>query len=90
MKRPKTKNMTEVEQIRLVVLKGRRRAQRGLREAKKLANYRKLAPEFQARLRRNIAFFETTIMLTKPSWVKNASLNELVPVLKHLCKDNTN
>lgn len=91
MKRPKTKqDLTEIDEIRLVVLRARRRAQRSLRDLQKLAKLRKLEPAFRARLHRNIGFFETCIALTKPSWVAKASMDELTSALKHLCRDNTN
>jgi hypothetical protein len=40
------------------------------------------------RIQRQIAFFETCIALTKLAWVRKATLDDLVPVLEHLCKQS--
>jgi hypothetical protein len=79
-------DMTVTEEVRAICLRNRRRCQRILRQTKGLAKHRRLDPERRAKLLRNIAYFETCVMLTKPSWVKKASLDELMPVLKHLTR----
>jgi hypothetical protein len=81
--------MTVIEEIRIAVLRARRRSQRGLRLCKKITKFRGLDPQRKNKTRQQIVYLETCIMLTKPSWVKKASLDELMPVLKHLTKDKS-
>jgi hypothetical protein len=81
-------DLTAIEKVRLICLKSRRRSQRALPQCKGLMKSKYLLPDDKDRLQRQIAFFETCIALTKPSWVKKASLDELVPVLEHMCKES--
>jgi hypothetical protein len=80
--------MTDLERARLRCLQARRRCQRGLKYAK-ATNLRRLAPEQRDKLRRTIGYLETAIALTPPAWVKKASADELMPVLRHLCRDGS-
>jgi hypothetical protein len=73
MKRPKIKDMTPIEGFRFRCLQVRRVSQRGLLHAKIAVKLPDLNPEQQAMLRKNIADFETCVMLTKPSWVAKAT-----------------
>jgi len=88
MKRPKIKDMTPIERVRFRCLQSRRTSQRGLLHNKIAMKLPGLDPEQQATLRENAAYFETCIMLTKPSWVAKATMGELVSVLRHLHRDN--
>ena len=88
MKRPKIKDMTPIERLRFGCLQIRRGAQRELLDARTI-NSAGLDPEQQAKLREYIADFETCIMLTKPSWVAKATADELISVLRHLRRDNS-
>jgi len=80
-------SMTAIEEIRIVVLRARRRGQRALRLCKTISKFRGLDPGRRAKTLQQIGWLETGIMLTKPSWVKKASLDELMPVLEHLCRN---
>jgi hypothetical protein len=78
-------SMTKLEQARSKCLRARRRCQRGLKHAK-ATNLRGLAPEQRDRLHRNIGYLETAIALTPPAFIRKASSDELISVLRHLTK----
>jgi hypothetical protein len=89
MKRPKIKDMTSIERLRFRCLQSRRAVRRGLLDVEIAMKVPGLDPEQQAGLRETAAYFETGLMLTKPSWVAKATVDGLVSVLRHLRRDNS-
>lgn len=78
--------MDNTEQVRFKCLQARRTCQRGLLHAKTIVGQPGFNPAQRAKLRQNIGYFETCILLTKPAWVKQATLDDLMPVLQHLSR----
>jgi hypothetical protein len=83
MKRPKLKDMTEVEEARFRLLQARRAAQRLLGRMAGVA-VSTLSPPLREEYDRMRADAETTIAITDPDWVATADREQLIQVFKHI------
>jgi hypothetical protein len=83
MKRPKIADMNRTELAQWTALKARRSAKRSLEIYRCIRN----PSEFEdggASMEAHIAAAKTIIALTKPSRIRAASADEIIPILDHI------